>query len=119
MGVHYNGGLEMKCRWCGNKCDPRWGQPGYVNEHVECRPEPVVEPERLMAGFAADADGLEWDVVGAGERARLMASLAFVPAYAGFDCSIGGRISIGAQGEREFDEFVARPRYQMRVERAA
>lgn len=110
----------MNCRWCKQECKPRWGLPGYVNEHVECRPGPVVEPERLMAGFASDAEGLEWEVVGAGERARLEASLAFIPAYSEFQASVGGRISWGAilQGT-DSDEWVARPKHQMRVERAA
>lgn len=61
----------MMCRWCREECPPRWGLPGYVNEHVACRPERVVEPEPWRASQAVDPEGLEWELVRDSERRRL------------------------------------------------
>lgn len=57
---------QTTCRWCGDECPARVGQPGWVNECAECHTAHAweyAEPELLVAGLAQDESGTVWEPV--------------------------------------------------------
>ena len=81
----------MTCRHCGEECEPNRG-PGYRDEcpaHAGMR-----EVERMVAGFAADVTGVEWEPIPRRERARLLRVEGHKEGW-GWESDVGRRLTCG------------------------